>query len=123
MTGSSDRDRQALLLQVRAAKLRLAGRDEEAHRLFVAAMDLFGADEDTELVASVAHDLAISLRDRDAGIERENLMRARELVQRALDNAGRRRDRLRWAASLDVRATINRRRAALMNEPQRQALL
>jgi tetratricopeptide (TPR) repeat protein/CHAT domain-containing protein len=119
MAHNPRRDEKARFLQLRGTALRIKGRDAEAHAIFLEAFQLFGADEETFLAASLAHDLAISYRGLETGIVRENLQRARELAESALANRERRRDPIRMANTWDVLSTIKRRMAAAAAEPER----
>lgn len=123
MTRDPKRDSQAWYLQNRGTLLRQAGRDAEAHDFFVRAMALFGADDESFLAASVAYDLAISYRDLPFGKPVENLLKAKELAERAIANRERRRDPIRWASTWDVLGTIKRRLATHAPRGDRSAIL
>jgi CHAT domain-containing protein/tetratricopeptide (TPR) repeat protein len=123
MANDPKRDSQAWYLQNKGTRLREAGRTAEAHAYFVKALARFDANEVTFLAASVAYDLAISYRDLQVGKPVENLLKAKELAERAIANKERRRDPIRWANTWDVLGTIKRRLAEHVRPEHRMALL
>ncbi|HND55391.1 MAG TPA: hypothetical protein PLV92_23415, partial [Pirellulaceae bacterium] len=71
----------------------------------------------------MAYDLAISYRDLEVGKPQENLLKAKELAERAIANRERRRDPIRWANTWDVLGTIKRRLSQHMRPVDRDAAL
>ncbi len=89
-------------LRIRAQRLSLAGRLDEAHALFSEAVALFAFDDQGAAAAACWYDLAESYTKLRTGVRQEHLLLACDLFQRALQSPTRQRDPLRLALTHDA---------------------
>ncbi len=98
------------------------GDRETAHRMFLAAVTRCAPDDDGPLAAACCFDLADSFANLASGVEVENLLEARRLLERSLRSRLRQQTPLRLALTSDALGRILRR-LSVHAGPQQTLLL
>ncbi|MCB9764437.1 MAG: CHAT domain-containing protein [Alphaproteobacteria bacterium] len=106
-----DRHPQAAALRHEAHPFSVRGEQERAHALFQQAAALFDPEDTSAAAAAAWYDLAESYKRLRSGVRVENLLRARELLERASRSPVRRRCPFRHPLTLDALGQVRRQLA------------